>query len=386
MASFSLLLLIYYDYHQAARASDHVEELSVSRDVPKIVSELEEFEVNVIAENSSRADVPYITIEDSVPEYIRIHRKPVASMVLPRGEVAGFSYRVKPFLPGSHTLYGLIVRVGGPLGFFVVERELQCPTSFTVLPYSGGVTLRLKSFDRLWGLIIPGRSAGGMYDIADLREYSPGDDYRKIVWKALARSGKLYVREDFGEVTTRILLMLDVRVPDWGVGTPPNTLASVEFRVLRSVVETLARYGVPVDIAVCCSATTKVVRNATEDIERSLADVFSYVTPFCGCSSPMTVFLGAPSYLGRLVEDYSVALLVANPISVASENPARFLELARTFGRRLKVAVPKFEYEDYVDREDLVRFYSMMTSLVERAGGSVEILEENLSIRAVREQ
>ncbi len=382
--SFSLILLIYYDYHQAVLASDLVEGLSISRDAPKIVTELEEFEVHVIAENLSGTDIPYITIRDSVPEYVEVQRKPTASMILPRGEAVGFSYKIRPVLSGSHTLYGLTVRVGGPLGFFVVETELRSPTSFTVLPYSGGVPLRLKSLERLWGLIVPGRSTGGMYDIADLREYSPGDDYRKIVWKALARSGKLYVREDFGEVTMRLLLMLDVNAINWELGTPPNTLASIELRVLRSIVETLAKYGVSVDVAVCCSATTKVVRNATEDVERSLVDIFSYITPYCSCSSPITVFLEAPTYLGRSVEDYSAMLLVVNPVAVASENPARFLELVRTFGRKFKVVIPRFEYENYIDKEDLAKFYSTLASLVERAEGSVEMLEENLTLRPIK--
>lgn len=378
------MLLVYYDYRQAVLASNLVGGLSIFRNVPKIVAELEEVEVRVIAENLSGADIPYITIKDNIPEYVETQRKSAASMILPKREAAGFSYKIRPVLPGSHTLYGLIVRVGGPLGFFVVEMELQSPTSFTVLPYSGGISLRLKSLERLWGLIISGRSTGGMYDIADLREYSPGDDYRRIVWKALARSGKLYVREDFGEVTARVLLMLNVNAIDWDLGTPPNTLASIEFRILRSIVETLARYGVSVDVAICCSATTKVVRNVTEDVERSLADMFSYVTPYCSCSSPITVFLEAPTYLGRSIEDYSATLLIVNPIAAANENPAKFLELVRTFGKKLKVVIPRFAYENYVNEESLTRFYSTLASLIERSGGSVEVLEESLTLRPLR--
>jgi uncharacterized protein (DUF58 family) len=42
-----------------------------------------------------------------------------------------------------------------------------------------------------------------------MREYTPGDDLRRIVWRASARTGKIMVREAEQGITDRITIMLD---------------------------------------------------------------------------------------------------------------------------------------------------------------------------------
>jgi uncharacterized protein (DUF58 family) len=42
-----------------------------------------------------------------------------------------------------------------------------------------------------------------------MREYTPGDDLRRIVWRASARTGKVMVREAEQGITDRITIMLD---------------------------------------------------------------------------------------------------------------------------------------------------------------------------------
>ncbi|MEM2207413.1 MAG: DUF58 domain-containing protein [Sulfolobales archaeon] len=379
--SLSIILLLYYDYHQALESGNAIGSISIMRESAKVATELEEVEVKVFVENSSHRDVALSEVVDLVPEFLFLSEKPSAAVVLPKGTTAMFSYRVKPLLPGSYVFRDIEVRAFGPLGFFTTQTRVTFPTTITVLPYYGSMGLSLKSVEKLWGLIIRGKATGGMYDLADFREYTPGDDYRKIVWKAYARTGRVYVREDFGEVTARVLVILDVRAWDWSIGNPPNTLASIELRTLRSLVQSLARYSVPVDLAVCCSATAKVVRSATEDVAKALIDVFSYVTPHCYCSSHMGVYASVPTYMGRQASDYGAVLLVANPISLATENPTRFADLIEVFGSRLRVLIPRFEYEHYVDREDLEKLYSIISSILERAGGGLEPIEESMVLQ-----
>ncbi|MEM1623693.1 MAG: DUF58 domain-containing protein [Sulfolobales archaeon] len=376
--SLSIILLLYYDYHQALDSGSSVGHISIVRESTKVATELEEVEVRVFVENSSGRDIALSEVIDLAPEFLALSGRPSATIALPRGTTATFSYRARPLLPGSYVFRDVEVRAFGPLGFFMTQTRVSCPTTLIVLPYYSGVGIPLKSIERFWGLLIRGKATGGMYDLADFREYSPGDDYRKIVWKAYARTGRVYVREDFGEVKARVLLILDVRAWDWNLGDPPNTLASIELRTLRSLVAGLARYGVPVDLAVCCSATAKVVRSATEDVAKALVDVFSYVTPRCYCSSHMGVYTSVPTYMGRQTSDYAAVILIANPISLAAESPAGFTELVETFGSRLRVFIPRFEYERYIDRRDIERLYGILSDVLERAGGSLELGEESL--------
>ena len=42
-----------------------------------------------------------------------------------------------------------------------------------------------------------------------MREYAPGDDLRRIVWRAQARTGKLMVREAEQGITDHITIILD---------------------------------------------------------------------------------------------------------------------------------------------------------------------------------
>lgn len=61
------------------------------------------------------------------------------------------------------------------------------------------------------------RLRGPGMDLADLREYQPGDDVRRIDWNATARADRPYVREAFAERALDAWLLLDVSPSvDWG--------------------------------------------------------------------------------------------------------------------------------------------------------------------------
>jgi uncharacterized protein (DUF58 family) len=51
---------------------------------------------------------------------------------------------------------------------------------------------------------------GFSLDFAEYRPYYPGDDIRRIDWKAFGRSDRLYVKRYRGETTTSCYIMLDI--------------------------------------------------------------------------------------------------------------------------------------------------------------------------------
>ncbi|NLW08219.1 MAG: DUF58 domain-containing protein [Clostridia bacterium] len=53
------------------------------------------------------------------------------------------------------------------------------------------------------------RLKGGTVEFADYREYSPGDEPRRVDWKAYARLRRLYVKEYLDEREDRILFLID---------------------------------------------------------------------------------------------------------------------------------------------------------------------------------
>ncbi|MCR4418586.1 MAG: DUF58 domain-containing protein [Clostridia bacterium] len=61
------------------------------------------------------------------------------------------------------------------------------------------------------------RLKGGGVEFADYREYTPGDEPRRIDWKAYARLRRLYVREFLDDRRDTSLLVLDLSASmDWG--------------------------------------------------------------------------------------------------------------------------------------------------------------------------
>lgn len=61
------------------------------------------------------------------------------------------------------------------------------------------------------------RLKGGAVEFADYREYTPGDEPRRIDWKAYARLRRLYVREFLDDRRDTSLLVLDMSASmDWG--------------------------------------------------------------------------------------------------------------------------------------------------------------------------
>ncbi|MEW6423695.1 MAG: DUF58 domain-containing protein [Bacillota bacterium] len=63
---------------------------------------------------------------------------------------------------------------------------------------------------------------GGAVEFADYREYAPGDELRRVDWKAYARLGRLYVKEFLDERQQTTLFLLDVSASmDWG-GPPAH--------------------------------------------------------------------------------------------------------------------------------------------------------------------
>lgn len=58
---------------------------------------------------------------------------------------------------------------------------------------------------------------GGAVEFADFREYAPGDELRRVDWRAYARLGRLYVKEFLDERQQTSIFLLDVSASmDWG--------------------------------------------------------------------------------------------------------------------------------------------------------------------------
>jgi len=172
----------------------------------------EEVEVRVAVENRG-VDLELVSLEDPLPaRWTLIEGEPRVLAPLARGGMLELHYRAR-VTRGLYQLPVINAAVRDYLGYSVWEGRLPCPVSLAVLP----------RYERLSGIAIAprrtlvaagtvrARRAGPGLEFFGTREYLPGDDLRRLDWKAYARLGELVITEFEEERATEAMVVLDVR-------------------------------------------------------------------------------------------------------------------------------------------------------------------------------
>ena len=89
-----------------------------------------------------------------------------------------------------------------------ISSEPSAALSSSLLKRVRLISRRLLSTDMLGDYRSPHRGQGLQF--ADLREYQPGDDPRRIHWPATARTSRVYVKSYQEEQILRVFVALDV--------------------------------------------------------------------------------------------------------------------------------------------------------------------------------
>src|SRR2546426_3860810 len=111
----------------------------------------------------------------------------------------------------------LIVRVRDPFGFYLSEKKLG-PETLSVMPRPDrirGTQLRPRHVGP-WPGVIPSKVLGLGTEFYSMREYIPGDDPKRINWKASARYNELIVNETEAERVTDVMIVLDTDITFFG--------------------------------------------------------------------------------------------------------------------------------------------------------------------------
>jgi len=114
---------------------------------------------------------------------------------------------------GHYQIGPLIVRVRDAFGLYLSERRLEAET-LVVMPRPErirGTDLRPRHLGP-WVGTIPSRASGVGTEFYSLRGYSPGDDLKRVNWKASAHANRLIVNEMEAERVTDVMVLLDTDV------------------------------------------------------------------------------------------------------------------------------------------------------------------------------
>jgi uncharacterized protein (DUF58 family) len=168
----------------------------------------EKLELEVAIGASRR--VSTLIIEEQLPPLLGQSAR-IAVDVLEPGVDVNHTYTVTAWLRGSHRLGPLTARVGDPFG--LSQREVELAEPFELLVHPAVEPVEDRPLTRLWEdpPVRPPVSKpwpSGM-EFYGMRKYSPGDDIRKIVWRAFARTGVLMVREAEQGITDKLIIVCD---------------------------------------------------------------------------------------------------------------------------------------------------------------------------------
>ena len=326
-ASIAIISLVVYDYYFAKSLSSECVE------VKRILStayakELENVEVTIEVVNRRRRYLPLVEIEDLLPPMLEAVSRNRFTIALPSGYVARVRYWMRAKVPGEHCLESIAVCLYSPLMMFVNCFEVKNRSYLVATPLAPKLEVCARTFSRLAGLV-RGLSMQGLYDLESFREYSYGDDVRKIVWKVLARDRRLVVRVDRGESTARVAAIVLLRKYAWVVGTEPNTLAQRVLRAFQAAIEALSMPGVEIDAFFLTSSVPRLVKSVRKGDAR-LASSYSWVSYLSGFARPISELLNLCSSLGVDLSSYDYVILVTDLYTLAYEIESVVSVLART--------------------------------------------------------
>lgn len=200
------------------------------------VGQVAEVEVTINAPGRLRAFVVQEHVSPLLSDEVRV---PVASVGPDRDFV--HTYAVRPTLRGVYQLGPLAAEWTDPFGLARHQQTLTEPIDVIVHPTTDAIFDR--PLTRMWE-DPPFRPPVSRpwpqgFEFYGMRDYVPGDDPRRIVWTAAARTGKFLVRESEQGITDRVTLVLDNERKAHSPGYPSET-----FELAVRAIASLGAYNI----------------------------------------------------------------------------------------------------------------------------------------------
>jgi uncharacterized protein (DUF58 family) len=152
-----------------------------------------------------------VALRDEPPVEFAVAERNMAAVLKP-GETVSFSYTVTPPRRGLFRFGQLHFRYRGRLGLVIRQARRDAAMEVKVYPD----VLAVKKFDLLARVgrlaelgLRTGRLKGTGTNFESVREYTAGDEFRRINWSATARRGRPQSNEYQVEQTQNIFLLLD---------------------------------------------------------------------------------------------------------------------------------------------------------------------------------
>lgn len=159
--------------------------------------------------NSERR-VTNLVLEEGLPIVFGQQAKLPVAVVSPAAPVE-HAYSVTTWRRGVYELGPLTVRWGDPFG--LTKREATLADTFPLVVHPSVEPVTDRPLTRMWEdppfrppVSRPWPSGMELYG---MRSYQPGDDVRRIVWRAFMRTGQVLVQEAEQGISDKVVILLD---------------------------------------------------------------------------------------------------------------------------------------------------------------------------------
>lgn len=191
--------------------------------------------VAVFVDVSTSADVPLLEICHSLcGESGEVLAAKAVALSLRAGETRTLEFQVTLERRGVYTLGCVYARALSPSGSLWhghrIVRGIRCIAYPRVTPLH--LAAKMSGKPRPYGGNYLSRAKGQGVDLAEVREYVPGDDARSINWRVSARMGGVFVNQHYPERNTDVVVVLD-SLRD--VGRWPNSFLDAGVRAAASI-------------------------------------------------------------------------------------------------------------------------------------------------------
>ncbi len=160
-----------------------------------------------------------------------------------------YRYTIRPRLRGVFSVGPLVAVWSDPLGLARSKQELLPRTQILVHPTVSEVLDRPLTRQLEDPPIRPPKTkpwpAG--FEFYGMRDYVAGDDLRRVVWKAVARTGRMLVRESEQGVTDQVNILLDTD-PDWHQRGEPSPTFETAVKAAAAVADAHFKNGFSVSL------------------------------------------------------------------------------------------------------------------------------------------
>jgi uncharacterized protein (DUF58 family) len=172
----------------------------------------EDVEITLKVQNNSHQGFGNVHLDDLIPETLAIKSgTKVMAVSVKSGEAFENRYKISAPKRGTYVLGPLSASVSDIMGFQELTQQIGKTDELIVLPKIEEVGILNLRATRVspWPGQIPSRKVGSGSEFFELSPYVPGDELRRVNWKASAKTGELVTNEFEGEQATDVLVLLD---------------------------------------------------------------------------------------------------------------------------------------------------------------------------------